>query len=84
MAHEEQPVCSMPRNFGLGEAGGPHQAGHAVGAGCGTGLRKGGQRQVGRLQGLPEDSERRGHGYSVLTLMEPMLSMATSWSAEAL
>lgn len=42
------------------------------------------QRQVGRQQCPGEMLQGHYHLYSVLTLMEPMLSMATSWAAEAL
>ena len=42
------------------------------------------EREVGRQQRPGEGLQGRCHGYSVLTLMDPMLSMATSSSAEAL
>ena len=54
----------------------------AVGDGAGVGERR--QRQVGRQQRTGEVLDGRCHGYSVLTLMEPMLSMVTSWAADAL
>ena len=39
---------------------------------------------LGNERRTGEVLDGRCHGYSVLTLMEPMLSMVTSWAADAL
>ena len=82
--HGDEPPLAMPFDFRLGEARRAHQARHAVGFRNGAGVGKHRQRQVGRQQCPGEMLQGHYHLYSVLTLMEPMLSMATSWAAEAL
>ena len=82
--HGDEPPLAPPFDFSLGETRRAHQARHAVGFRNGAGVGKHRQRQVGRQQRTGEVLDGRCHGYSVLTLMEPMLSMATSWAAEAL
>ena len=77
-------VCTGAGASLLGEARRAHQARHAVGFRNGAGVGKHRQRQVGRQQCPGEMLQGHYHLYSVLTLMEPMLSMATSWAAEAL
>lgn len=82
----EQPAAALPFDFGFGETGRAAQTGHAVVAEYGAGVGEGREREVGRQQCLHEEVEGRCHDddYSVLMLMEPMLSMASSSAAEAL
>ena len=82
--HGDEPPLAMPFDFRLGEARRAHHARHAVGFRNGAGVGERRQRQVGRQQCPGEMLQGHYHLYSVLTLMEPMLSMATSWAAEAL
>ena len=82
--HGDEPPLAPPFDFSLGETRRAHQARHAVGFRNGAGVGKHRQRQVGRQQCPGEMLQGHYHLYSVLTLMEPMLSMATSWAAEAL
>ena len=81
---KQQPPFAAPGDFGLGETRRAHQAGQSVGTGRGAGVGERPEREVGRQQRPGEGLQGRCHGYSVLTLMDPMLSMATSSSAEAL
>ena len=82
--HGGEPPLAAPFDFGFGEPRGAYHARHAVAVGDGAGVGERRQRQVGRQQRTGEVLDGRCHGYSVLTLMEPMLSMVTSWAADAL
>ena len=82
--HREQPLPAAPGDLGFGETCRAHQPRQAVHAGCGPGVGERLERKVGRQQCPGEDLQRRCHGYSVFTLMDPMLSMVISSSAEAL
>ena len=82
--HGDEPPLAPPFDFRLGETRRAHQARYAVGFRNGAGVGERRQRQVGRQQCPGEMLQGHYHLYSVLTLMEPMLSMATSWAAEAL
>lgn len=82
--HGCEPPLAAPFDFGFGEPRGAYHARHAVAVGDGAGVGERRQRQVGRQQRTGEVLDGRCHGYSVLTLMEPMLSMVTSWAADAL
>ena len=82
--HREQPLPAAPRDLGLGEARRAHQPRQSVRPGRRTGVGERFEREVGRQQRPGEELQRRCHGYSVFTLMEPMLSMVISSSAEAL
>ena len=80
----KQPAVSLPLNFGIGEAGRAHEFRKPVRTDDGPGIGQFVEGEVGRQQRPGKSLDRRSHGYSVFTLMEPMLSMAMSCSAEAL
>lgn len=82
--HREQPLPVPPHDLGLGEARAPLQARQPRGVGCRTRRGEASQARVGRLQRPQKGLYGRVHRYSVLTLTDPMLSMATSSAAEAL
>ena len=73
-------------SLGLGEARRAHQLRQSLRAGDGPGIGQLSEGEVGRQQRPGESLDCRCHGgrYSVLTLIEPMLSMAMSCSAEVL
>lgn len=58
----QQPAVAVPLDFGLGEAGCPHQLRQSVPAGDDTCIRKPGEGQVGRQQRPGKGLDRRCHG----------------------
>ena len=80
----EQPLPAAPDDFGFGEACRAHQLRNAARFRRGTGVGERRERDVGRLERLYEGVQGRCHGHSVFTLMDPMLSIVMSCSAEAL
>lgn len=80
----KQPPPAAPGDFGFGEARRAHQLRNAARFRHGTGVGERCEGDFGRLERLYEGVEGGCHSHSVFTLMEPMLSIVISCSAEAL